>query len=93
MWESEPSATNYSKSAEAICRSSRTDIDASVCAAWGTDQGVVRARAAYDRARSQRIGAHVLYIEWWIAPDTHPEGWWNCSVKHPRDWTKGRGRE
>jgi hypothetical protein len=75
-----------------ICRTSHADIDASVCAAWRTDKGIVSVCGAYDRARSQRMGAHVVYIEWWIAPDTHYEGWWYCCIKRPREWTVGRGR-
>lgn len=67
--------------------------DPSVCAAWNTDQGVVTIAGTYDRAQSQQLHMHVLLIEWWIAPTTHHRGWWRCSARRPREWTRGYGSE
>jgi len=60
-------------------------------AAWQTDKGPVSGSAIYDHEQSQRIRAHVLFIEWWMVPYQHHQGWWHCDPKHPREWTKGRG--
>jgi hypothetical protein len=59
--------------------------------AWETDQGPVRAYAEIDTAHSHRSGGLVVFIEWWLGPDTHHAGWWRCDAKRPREWTKGRG--
>jgi hypothetical protein len=67
--------------------------DPPVWAAWKTARGTVSACGTYDRTQSQRLGANVLHIEWWIAPDTHHEGWWHCYAKRPGEWIKGRGGE
>jgi len=67
--------------------------DPPVWATWRTDRGVVRVCGAYDRAQSYRLNTHVLFIEWWISPARHHQGWWRCSGKRPREWTKGYGGE
>ena len=60
-------------------------------AAWKTDRGVVKICGAYDELQSQRLDAHVLYLEWWPAAGVHHEGWWRCDRRRPREWTKGYG--
>ena len=60
-------------------------------AAWKTDWGVVKICGAYDDLQSQRLGAHVVYLEWWPAAGGHHEGWWRCDRRRPREWTKGHG--
>jgi hypothetical protein len=60
-------------------------------AAWNTDRGVVRICGAYDGVQSRQLNAHVVYLEWWIAPATHHAGWWRCDPQRPRAWTKGYG--
>ena len=60
-------------------------------ASWHTDSGRVTACGTYHPERSQRMRVHVLWVEWWIPPHRHHEGWWRCSTKGPRDWTKGFG--
>jgi hypothetical protein len=64
---------------------------ARVCAAWHTPQGRVIICATYDHAYSQRVKAHVLWLEWWISPQVHHEGWWRVEPKWPRNWIKGPG--
>ena len=60
-------------------------------AAWHTDRGVASFSATYDEAQSQRVGAQVLEIEWWIGTEHH-RGWWHVYPKFPCDWIKGIGR-
>jgi hypothetical protein len=60
-------------------------------AAWKTDRGVIKICGAYDDLQSQRLDAHVLYLEWWPAAGMHHEGWWRCDRNRPREWTKGYG--
>jgi hypothetical protein len=62
-----------------------------VCAAWHTNRGPVSGCTVYDRERALRIGAYVLWIEWWIASHEHHEGWWHCYPKRPCEWIKGAG--
>jgi hypothetical protein len=62
-----------------------------VWAAWRTDRGPVSACAAYDHEHAQRVQAHVLLIEWWIAIGEHHDGWWRCDPQRPGEWIKGRG--
>ena len=59
--------------------------------AWETDRGAVRAYAELDAAHSRRSGMLVVFVEWWLGPDTHHAGWWRCDAKRPHEWTKGRG--
>lgn len=59
--------------------------------AWHTDRGVAAFRAMYDEARSERVKAQVVEIEWWMESE-HQRGWWHCYPKFPRDWIKGIGR-
>jgi hypothetical protein len=65
--------------------------DPVVWAAWRTDRGVVTVRGGYDQRQSSRLNEHVVYLEWWMEPDIHHEGWWRCSIKRPLEWTLGRG--
>jgi hypothetical protein len=60
-------------------------------AAWCTDRGMVSSCADYDHEQAQRIGAHVLLIEWWISHGEHHKGWWHCYPTRPREWIKGPG--
>jgi hypothetical protein len=62
-----------------------------VCAAWLTDRGRVTICATYHAEHSQRVKGRVLWLEWWIPPHEHHEGWWRCEPKWPRDWIKGTG--
>lgn len=62
-----------------------------VWAAWYTDVGPVTACAAYDYEQASRVGAHVLFIEWWVTSREHHESWWHCYPRRPRDWIKGSG--
>jgi hypothetical protein len=64
---------------------------ARACAAWHTTQGRVIICATYLVEQSQRMKAHVLWLEWWIPPRIHHEGWWRVEPKWPRDWVKGTG--
>jgi hypothetical protein len=64
---------------------------ARVCAAWHATQGRVIICATYYPEHSQRVKAHVLWLEWWIPPKVHHEGWWRCEPKWRRDWIKGPG--
>jgi hypothetical protein len=64
---------------------------ARVCAAWRTIQGQVIICATYSAGHSQRMKAHVLWLEWWIPPEIHHEGWWRVESKWPRNWIKGHG--
>lgn len=77
--------------ARAPCHNSSEDIEPPVWAGWKTNAVFVAARGSYDREQSKRVGEHVLYIEWWIAPAIHHEGWWRCNPRRPREWTRGRG--
>jgi hypothetical protein len=72
-----------------LCLSAASGRDPVACAAWHTDRGV--GRAVYDEAQSLRVKAHVMKIGWWIGVE-HPDGWWHCYPKFPRDWIKGIGR-
>jgi hypothetical protein len=63
-----------------------------VQAEWKTDRGSVKIRGIYDRAQSQRVGAHVLFIEWWMGPSTHHASWWRSCAQRPGEWTVGHGR-
>jgi len=62
-----------------------------VCTVWHTPQGQVVICATYSFENSKRMDAHVLWLEWWIPPDIHHEGWWRVERKWPRDWVKGQG--
>ncbi len=62
-----------------------------VCAAWHTTQGRVIICATYNVEHSRRMKAHVVWLEWWIPPHIHHEGWWRVETKWPRDWIKGLG--
>jgi hypothetical protein len=62
-----------------------------VCAAWHITQGRVIICATYNVEHSRRMKAHVLWLEWWIPPHIHHEGWWRVEPKWPRDWIKGCG--
>jgi hypothetical protein len=42
---------------------------------WETNRGAVRAYAELDTAQSRRSEALVVFIDWWLAPDTHHAGW------------------
>jgi hypothetical protein len=64
---------------------------ARVCAAWDTTEGQVIICATYHAEHSKRMRAHVLWLEWWIPPQVHDEGWWRVEPKWPRDWIKGQG--
>lgn len=64
---------------------------ARVCAAWHTTRGRVTICATYHAEHSRRVKGHVLWLEWWIPPQVHHEGWWRVEPKWPRDWTKGHG--
>lgn len=64
---------------------------ARVCAAWRTTQGQVTICANYHAEHSRRVKGHVLWLEWWIPPRIHHEGWWRVEPKWPRDWIKGHG--
>jgi hypothetical protein len=64
---------------------------ARVCAAWHTTPGRVIICATYNAEHSRRMKAHVLWLEWWIPPHIHHEGWWRVEAKWPRDWIKGCG--
>jgi hypothetical protein len=68
-----------------------TSDDARVCAAWHTTPGRVIICATYNAEHSRRMKAHVLWLEWWIRPHIHHEGWWRVEPKWPRDWIKGCG--
>lgn len=70
----------------------RVGIEAPICVGWTTNAGLVTACGVYDGAQSLKLGEHVIYIEWWMAPAIHHKGWWRCPPKRPREWTKGRGR-
>jgi hypothetical protein len=61
------------------------------CSAWHTDRGQVILCATYHPEHSQRVKTHVLWLEWWIPPQVHHEGWWRVEPKWPRDWIKGHG--
>lgn len=62
-------------------------------AAWLTDEGPVTVVAEYDHGQSQRVKAHVLYLEWSIEPGrVRGRYWWYCYPKRPREWIAGRGR-
>ena len=63
-----------------------------VWAAWQSSRGTVSAAVLCDREQSLRLGAHVLFISWWIGPQEHHEGWWHCYPKRPREWIKGTGQ-
>ena len=64
---------------------------ARVCTAWYTSQGRVIICATYNAEHSRRMKAHVLWLEWWIPPLIHREGWWRVEPKWPRNWIKGCG--
>jgi hypothetical protein len=66
-----------------------TNEPARVCTAWHTDRGQVIACGTYHHEPSQRMKAHVVWLEWWIPPHDHHEGWWRVEPKWPRDWVKG----
>ena len=72
-------------------RNHDTNGGARVCTAWHTDRGRVIACATYQHEQSQRMKAHVLWLEWWIPPHEHHEGWWRVEPKWHRDWVKGLG--
>jgi hypothetical protein len=63
---------------------------ARTCAAWHTTQGRVVLCATYEPGHSQRMKAHVLWLEWWT-PQIHHEGWWRVEPRWPGDWIKGHG--
>jgi hypothetical protein len=62
-----------------------------VWVAWMTDAGPLCAWGAYEHGQSQELHVHVLFIEWWLPPNTHHMGWWRCNPKRPGEWTVGRG--
>jgi hypothetical protein len=62
-----------------------------VWAAWQSNRGMVSAAVLCHREQSHRLGAHVLFISWWIGPQEHHEGWWHCYPKRPHEWIKGAG--
>lgn len=64
---------------------------ARVCAAWRTSDGRVIICATYHAEASQRMKHHVLWLEWWIPPQVHHEGWWRVEPNWPRNWIKGHG--
>jgi hypothetical protein len=66
--------------------------DPPVWAAWHSDQGLIKIHAAYDGEQSQRLGMHVVYLEWWLGK-AHHEGWWRCDMKRLGEWTRGFGGE
>ena len=60
-----------------------------ICASWDTSQKRVTICATYHSGHSQRMKAHVVWLEWWIPPQIHHEGWWRVESKWRRDWIKG----
>jgi hypothetical protein len=64
---------------------------ARVCAAWHTTLGRVTICGTYDPEHSHRVKGHAMWLEWWIPPKIHHEGWWRVEPKWPRDWIKGHG--
>jgi hypothetical protein len=64
---------------------------ARVWAAWHSTKGRVIICGTYHPEQSRGMKAHVLWLEWWIPPHTHHEGWWRVEPKWPRDWIKGSG--
>jgi hypothetical protein len=62
-----------------------------VGAAWTTETGLLWARGAYDRAQSQRLRCHVMFIEWWSPSNERHASWWRCPKTRPREWVAGRG--
>jgi hypothetical protein len=73
-------------------RSAKEPSDsARVCAAWQTNRDRLIICATYHAEQSRRMKAHVLWLEWWIPPQVHHEGWWRVEPKWPRDWIKGHG--
>ena len=58
---------------------------------WSTEQGPMAAWGDYDPDRSQRVHAHVLFVEWWGSSIGHHRLWARSDPKRPTDWTFGRG--
>ena len=69
----------------------KSESKSRVWVAWHTDKGPLSTFATYDREQAIRIGAHVLRIEWWVAPGEHYDGWWHCYPNRRREWIKGAG--
>jgi RimJ/RimL family protein N-acetyltransferase len=69
---------------------STLDTQLAILATWKTDRGALKISGIYDAGQSQRIAAHVLFIEWWIG-GAHHAGWWRSCRKRPGEWTKGYG--
>jgi hypothetical protein len=66
-------------------------VESVIWVGWQTNVGVVAATGRYDHDQSQRLGEHVMLIDWWIPPNTHHSSWWRANPKHPTEWTAGRG--
>jgi hypothetical protein len=72
-------------------RAKNAPDSARACSAWHTANGRLTACGTYHHDLSQRTKFQVLWLEWWIPPNQHHEGWWRCEPKWPRDWIKGLG--
>jgi hypothetical protein len=59
--------------------------------AWVTSVGVVSATGRYDAEQSRRTYSHVVFIDYWVSPDTHHASWWRADPQRPTEWTAGRG--
>ena len=71
----------------------KVQIAGRIWVAWSTATGPMAAWGDYDRQRSERLQAHVLLVEWWVASSGHHRLWARSDPKRPTEWTFGRGND
>jgi hypothetical protein len=59
-------------------------------AAWLTAYGAMAAWGDYDRVRSTKMRAHIMFVEWWLTSTGHHSLWCYCDPKRPTEWVVGR---
>lgn len=59
--------------------------------AWSTELGPMVAWGDYDERQSEKMRAHVMFIEWWLPSSGHHRLWARADPRRPTEWTAGRG--
>jgi hypothetical protein len=59
--------------------------------AWSTELGPMVAWGEYDQRQSEKVRAHVMFIEWWLPSSGYHRLWARADPRRTTEWTFGRG--